>query len=393
MPILFLTVVIDLIGFGIMLPIVPFMAPQFGGTAMDIALIIAIYSIFAGLCGPFWGRMSDKFGRKPVILVCLAGAAAGYLMMAFATELWMLYFARAFAGLMAGNFGVAMAMISDISTPENRAKSMGMIGAAFGIGMVIGPSMGGILAGNDHNYMLPMLTAAALSTTAMLAGALLLQESMTAEKRVEHAAQHKTQPKQSLLQMVRSTGNLGLAGQYLLHNTSLSMAGYLFPLWVAALLGWGPMEVGYVFAAQGILTSIVQFRLVGPLSKYFGELRFLLIGITCLLVGFTASVFASSMYVIIPAFAAIILGTTVCTPMLNTLVSKRTPPPMRGRMLGTTSSLSAWGRTFGPLVGGAALSLGNFQWAWAMGIIIALVYASWPIGELRSGEYLTRTEY
>lgn len=393
MLILFITVVIDLIGFGILLPILPFMTPQFGGNEVDVAYLIAIYSIFAGLCGPFWGRLSDRFGRKPVILVCLAGASASYIMMAFATELWMLYFARAFGGIMAGNFGVASAMVSDLSTPENRAKSMGMIGAAFGIGMVVGPSLGGILAGADQNYTLPLLVAAALSGTAILAGAILLQESMTAEKRKEHAEHHKTQPKQSLLQMIRSTGNLGLTSQYLLHNTSLSMAGYLFPLWVGAILGWGPLEVGYVFASQGILTAIIQFRLVGPLSARFGEIRFLLMGIALLMIGFATCVVSTNPFFMLPGFATIIIGTTICTPMLNTLVSKRTPPPMRGRMLGTTASLAAWGRTSGPLLGGAMLSLGGYSWAWAAGIAIALIYIIWPVRELQSGEYLQRTEY
>ena len=136
MPILFLTVVIDLIGFGIVIPILPFLSPQLGADNMDIAYIVSIYAVCAGLCGPFWGKLSDHIGRKPVLLICLGGGALSYVMLGLATELWMIYLSRAFAGFLAGNFGVATAMIGDISSASSRAKNMGLLGAAFGLGMV-----------------------------------------------------------------------------------------------------------------------------------------------------------------------------------------------------------------------------------------------------------------
>ena len=178
MPVLFLTVVIDLIGFGIMMPILPFLAPQLGGNDFDIAMIILIYSLFAGLCGPFWGKLSDRFGRKPIILCCLGGTAISYLLLAYSESLAAVYASRAFCGIMAGNFGVASAMIADMTTAENRAKGMGLIGAAFGMGMVIGPFLGGVLAGDDMSFARPSLAAAALSLLAMIAGAITLKESL-----------------------------------------------------------------------------------------------------------------------------------------------------------------------------------------------------------------------
>ena len=159
MPVLFGVVFIDLIGFGIVIPILPFLSPQLGADKLDVAYIIVVYAVGAGLCAPFWGRLSDRIGRKPVIMMCLGGAAVSYAMLGFASSLWMVYVARAFAGLMAGNLGVASAMMADVTKPESRARGMGLIGAAFGLGLVIGPMLGGLLSGEQPGFTLPCAVA------------------------------------------------------------------------------------------------------------------------------------------------------------------------------------------------------------------------------------------
>ena len=247
MPILFATVVIDLIGFGIVIPILPFLAPQLGADKFDIALLIVVYAVAAGICGPSWGRLSDRIGRKPVLIICLAGAALSYVMLGLATELWMLFLARTFAGLMAGNYGVATAMIADITTPQNRARGMGLIGAAFGLGMVMGPVLGGILAGPDDSFTLPCLVAGGMSVLAIVAALLFLPESHGPEQRREHRAHQAELPRQTLWQMLQGTGNRLLALQFTVHTTCISSITYLFPLWVGDLLGWGAREVGVAF--------------------------------------------------------------------------------------------------------------------------------------------------
>lgn len=384
MPILFVTVLIDLIGFGIIIPILPFMAPPLGATNFDIALIIAIYSIFGGMVGPFWGRLSDRIGRKPVLLICLAGAAASYILLAFSHTLAMLYVSRALAGLMAGNFGVASAMVADMTKPEERAKYMGVIGAAFGMGMVFGPFLGGILASDDGNFMRPALVACGLSCAAIIAGLLFLKETLPREQRAEQKAHRDTHGNGgSLWRMLRDHGNTLLAAQYFLNNSCHTAVSYLFPLWVGAFLGWGAKEVGMVFGAQGVAMVILQAGLIGLIVKKIGELRLLLIGACLMGAGFVIAASVQSEFGILLAFFTAITGGTVCTPVLNALVANRTPAHLRGRMLGTTSSSSAFGRVAGPLLAGMMLSLFGYGVAWVSGAALALLIAIWALSQLR----------
>lgn len=382
MPILFLTVLVDLIGFGIVIPILPFLAPTLGAGSFDIAMVIAIYSLAGGLAGPFWGRLSDRLGRKPVLLICLAGAAASHLMLAFTGTLAMLLVNRALAGLMAGNFGVAAAMVADLSTAQNRAKSMGLIGAAFGLGMVAGPFLGGVLSG-DGNFRLAALAACGLSTAALIGGALLLKESLPAAQRGAIRAQHVATPAGSVLAMLRSTGNTLLAGQFFLSSVCHTASSYLFPLWVAHFLGWGPREVGMVFGAQGLCMAALQGGLIGRLVRALGELRLLLLGTALMSLAFLIGGAAVGAVTIILAFFAVNTGGAMTTPVLNALVANRTPVHLRGRMLGTTSSSGAFGRVAGPLVAGALLSIFGFDAAWYGGTVFALLMVAYAATRLR----------
>ncbi|MFA7555991.1 MAG: MFS transporter [Spongiibacteraceae bacterium] len=394
MSVLFLTVVIDLIGFGIIIPIMPFLAPQLGGDDFDIAMIIAIYSVFAGVCGPFWGKLSDRLGRKPIILTCLAGTALSYVLLAFSTSLTEIYVSRAFCGLMAGNFGVASAMIADLTTPQNRAKGMGLIGAAFGLGMVIGPFMGGVLSGDDMDFTRPAIAAACLSLLAMTAGSFFLKESLLKEQR-QQLQQHNDQaPTQSLLAMLKNTGNTLLICQYFIHNTCVSMVGYLFPLMVRDQLSWGPKEVGIVFGIQGIIMALLQGGVIGRVSSRFGELRCLMFGVSFMLTGLLCfSLIADNTSSILASVFITITGATFCMPMLNTLTSKRTPPHLRGRMLGTTTSMSAWGRVCAPLLGGAVLGFGGYSFAWLAGALFATAFLAWVVSELYKPARDTALDY
>ncbi len=379
MPILFGTVLIDLIGFGIVIPILPFLSPQLGASKIDIALIIAAYAVAAGLCGPFWGRLSDRIGRKPVIMICLAGAALSYVMLGLANELWMIYAARIFAGLMAGNFGVASAMIADITPPEQRARGMGIVGSAFGLGMVIGPTMGGLLSGDGNSFTLPCIVAGGMSLLAFVAAMIFLPESLDPERRRANREHQASAPKQSVFAMLKETNNRLLALQYVVHNTAVSSVGYMFPLWLGDLLNWGAREVGIVFGIQGVLMALMQASLIGLMARRFGEFNVLRGGITVMAIGFVLAATAEGTVMMVAAFFVTITGATACTPILNTITTLRTPPPLRGRMMGTTSSAASWGRVCGPLLSGAILQLMGYSAAWSFSVIVALSFLAWAM--------------
>lgn len=381
MPILFGVILLDLIGFGIVIPILPFLSPQLGADKMDIALIIVSYAACAGLFGPFWGRLSDRIGRKPVIMICLAGAAISYVMLGLASQLWMVFVARGFAGIMAGNFGVASAMMADMTTSENRARGMGLIGAAFGLGIVLGPMLGGVLSGDSASFTLPCIFAGGMSVLAIGAAAIFLPESLSPEKRLANREQLGNEPKLSGYSLLSQTGNRLIMVQYVFHSLCVSSLTYIFPLWVGDLLGWGAREVGIVFGIQGAVMVLFQGGLLGPLARWLGELRLLCIAIALFLSGLLIAVFASDMSAMVGSVFVAMTGATLCIPLLNTIVSHRTPVAYRGRLLGFTSAAASWGRVIGPLLAGSSLALFGYQVAWLGAVFFVILYLAWACRE------------
>jgi DHA1 family tetracycline resistance protein-like MFS transporter len=368
---LFAVVLLDLIGFGIVIPILPFITPRLGGGSFDVAMIIVTYAICSSLVGPWWGRLSDRIGRKPVLMLCTSGAAFAYLLLAFASDLWMLYAARAVAGLMAGNFPVASAMMADITPPTERAKGMGIIGAAFGLGLVVGPVIGGLLSGSDGSFVLPSLLAACMSVLAVIAAWLFLPESHT-----ERSA-HRDPPAGSLWGVLRTSESRLLMLQYALHTGAISAVTYLFPLWVYAKLDWGAREVGIVFGVVGAIMAFNQGLLMGRMVSFVGELRLLRICISLFLAGQMLAMFASGAITMVSALILALGGATMCMPVLNAMTSRRGSVLQRGRLLGASSAAAGVGRIVGPLGAGALLTLGGFTLAWALPLLMVAGYWAW----------------
>src|SRR5260221_10370495 len=186
MPVLFAVIVIDLIGFGLVIPLLPFYGEHFSASPLVVTLLMSTYSLFQLFAAPLWGGLSDRHGRRPILLVSLAGGVVGYLWLGIADALWMLFAARALQGVCAGNIAAAQAYVGDVTTPENRAKGMGMIGAAFGIGFIIGPALGGFLAGGDPataRLGAPFYVGAGLSALAFLGALIFLKESLPPHRR------------------------------------------------------------------------------------------------------------------------------------------------------------------------------------------------------------------
>jgi MFS family permease len=365
-------VLLDLIGFGIVIPILPFITPRLGGSEFDIALIIATYAVFATLVAPLWGRLSDRLGRKPILMLCTIGAAAAYSLLAFATSLWMIYAARALAGVMAGNFPVASAMMADITPPEERARGMGLVGAAFGLGLVIGPVLGGLLAGPDGSFTVPCLLAAVMSVLAVLAAWAFLPES-------RHAAERAATPTSvgGLWSLLRATQSRLLMLQYVLHTGSISAITYLFPLWVYALLDWEAREVGIVFGVVGAIMALNQGLLMGRLVNLAGEVMLLRVCTSLFLVGQLLALFASGAAGMVTSLILALGGATLCMPILNAMTSRRGGVDERGRLLGAASAAAGLGRIAGPIVAGGLLSFGGFRIAWSLPLLMVLFYFIW----------------
>lgn len=372
---LFTVVLLDMVGFGIVIPILPFVAPQLGASALDIALIIASYSLFGGISGPLWGKLSDRIGRKPVLMVCTAGAAVAYLLLAAAQDLWMIYAARAFAGVMAGNFGVASAMMADITPPAERSGGMGKIGAAFGMGLVLGPVMGGLLSGPDGTgFALPCILAAIMSIIAVIAAWFFLPESHFPSEADQTG---RDAPKQPLWQLLKATQSRLLMLQYVFHTSSVSVITYLFPLWVYALLGWSAREVGIVFGVQGAIMALTQGLLLGPLVSLLGELRLLRLCVTSFLLGLLLAVFAEGAVAMVGSALIALSGATLCMPVLNSFASQRSAPSDIGRLMGTAGAAASLGRVLGPVLGGLVLSVGGFSAAWCLPLAMVFLYWLW----------------
>ncbi|MFI4914847.1 MAG: MFS transporter, partial [Steroidobacterales bacterium] len=229
---IFIVCVIDVMGFGILIPLVPYMADRFGAAPALITPILGVYSLCQLLAAPLWGRLSDRYGRRPILLNSMVGACASYLILGFAHNLTWLFVSRALAGFMAGNISAAMAYASDISTPEKRAGALGTVGAAIGIGFMLGPAIGGMLAGEslaNANFLRPALVSAALSLCAMLLVLLMLPESRSRSQRAQrHAEDERSKP----WQLVRDRPALGfLALGALCVTFSQSTLESIFAIW------------------------------------------------------------------------------------------------------------------------------------------------------------------
>ncbi len=351
MPILFLIIFIDLVGFGLVIPLLPFYAERFAASPLQMTLLFAIYSLMSMITAPLWGRLSDRVGRRPVLLASMAAAGLAYLWLAFATGLWMLFAARAFAGACAGNIAAAQAYIADVTPPERRAKGMGMIGAAFGLGFIIGPVLGGVIAGNDlatADLATPGLIAAGLSFAAFIGVILLLPESLSpgrapsSRSRIEAARGMLAQPVLARLIAVFFLVILAFSGM----ETT-------FAWWAIVQFGWGPRPIGFVFFYVGLLSALMQGVLIGPLTRRFGEERLMLSGLVLIALGLLVLPFARELAPLVVALTALALGMGAMQPSLNSLISRRAGADEQGEIMGVAQSVGSLSRVLGPIIAGS----------------------------------------
>jgi MFS family permease len=354
-PTLFAVVFIDLVGFGIVIPLVPFFAERLGARPELITLIIALHALCQSAAMPLWGAMSDRRGRRPVLLVSMIGHAGSYLMMGFADSLWLLALARIVSGVTAANLSTAYAYIADITTPDERAGAMGKISAAFGLGFAVGPAVGGLLAGGatmaDANLLRPALAAALASAAAALAIYLFLPETQHRAAREEARGEHRSLPAdlKRVTQRPVLTMMLVLA---LMVVTFMAVRESIFPLWAHYRLGFNARELGIALGFTGALISCVQFLGMGHLSGRFGELRLVKAALALFATAWVGLTLSVGLATCLLALAAQSLGVAFFQTSMQSLISKRAGPSERGLVLGVYQSSSALARFMGQACAG-----------------------------------------
>lgn len=377
MAVLFLIVFIDLVGFGVVIPLLPFYGLHFGAGPAEVTWMMACYSAAQFFSSPLLGRLSDRVGRRPVLLVSLAASAASYLWLGFADALWMLFAARLLAGAGAGNIAAAQAYITDVTTPETRAKGMGLIGAAFGLGFTVGPALGGLVAGSDPTAAAlarPAFLAAGLSGLAFLIALARLKESLPRASR-EAAAR----PSRWRVAKDVATRPVLRRLLLLLFVTVTAFAGMetTFALWANSAYGWGPREVGYNFLYVGLVLVAVQGGLIGKLSRRLGEARLVLAGAGMIAIGLGLLPVALALWRLLFVNTLLALGMGLLNPSITSLISQQADVDERGGVLGVSQSASSLSRILGPAAAGPVFALWGrdapyYVGAIAMALVVAL---------------------
>ncbi|MGE4063682.1 MAG: MFS transporter [Rhodospirillaceae bacterium] len=353
MPVLFLVVFVDLVGFGLLIPLLPFYVQRTGAGPEVITFVLGLYSLAQFIAAPMWGRLSDRLGRKPVLAVTCVGLAASYLVLAFADSLALVIASRVIGGFMAGNIAAAQAYVADVTAPDARAKGMGILGAAFGLGFIIGPAIGGAFAGagvQTADYRSPALAAMVLSLAAALGVALLLKESMPREARTRLSSGTTWRDKLAAIRSRRALFLLAVAGFLVI--TGWAQFETTFALSVNALFAFGPRDIGFIFGFMGAVNVLVQGLFVGALSRRVGERRLAVASVILFILGYGLIAASPNPIVLILACTVLAAASALFNPSATSLVSQEAAPGERGAVMGAYQSATALGRVAGPAFAG-----------------------------------------
>ena len=405
--VLFATVFINLVGFGLVVPLLPFFAQSLKAEAWQITLMFSAYSLGQFFAEPFWGRLSDRIGRKPVLLMTLIANALGYLMLAFVPNIWLAIAVRLFTGLGAGNISTVQGYVADVTPPEQRAGRMGLIGAAFGLGFIVGPGLGGLLTQPQLGrlgYQLPIFLAAALAAIAAVGVVVFLRESRA---KADPAA-----PRPAFLAGLKDARDNAVVSRVLV-VTLIYMAGFsamesVFGLWSESRYQWGAREVGLSFMIVGIVSTLNQGFFAGRLARRFGDSRVLATGMLLFGTSLVLQVLAPVAWFpatrlelgaltipvvqgwIIPIVMAIgACGMSLAMPNISAMISRASPPDRQGAMLGLNMASSSVARIFGPMIAGALFSGLGHDWPFVIGALLTVPAALMAINAgrvIRSGE-------
>lgn len=350
---LFLFSVIDTTGFGILIPLVPYMAEHFGTAPQYITPVLGSYSLCQLLAAPWWGRLSDRFGRRPVLMISLAGACLSYVLLGGARSIWWLLISRMLAGAMAGNIAAAFAYASDVSSPERRAAALGVVGAAIGIGFTLGQPIGGLLAGADAataNFVRPAIVSVCTSLLAILLVRFVLPESHTAA----HRLAHPDAPRAGALRLLATRPALGLlAAATLLVTYSQSILESIFAIWALHRYGFGPRTVGFMLFGIALPALLMQGGLVRVLVPRFGEARLASAGALGYVAGLVLLASSGSLGVAVAGLVLCGIGLGAYNPSASALASRQASGHDRGAVMGAYVASASLARVLGPFSSGA----------------------------------------
>lgn len=345
---IFLIVFVDLVSFGIVIPILPYYSKAFGASATALGWLMATYSIAQFLCSPFWGALSDRHGRRPVLLGTIAGGTISLAAAAIAPTFWMLILARLLAGVFGANISTASAYIADVTTEENRAKGMGIIGAGFGLGFIFGPAIGGVLS--PYGYSVPILVAAGLSAFNCILVFLVLQEPPMDPSRREANRRRLSFDLLREAFALRATAWPILI--FFVGTLAITQLEVSFGFYVLERFGYEARQAGMILAMMGLVMVAVQGGGIGKLAKKFGEAKLTIGGFALMAVSLIGAGFAGAPAWFIFTLIGVSLGNALVNPSLSSLLSKGAPPARRGAMLGVYQSAGSFARIVGPPLSG-----------------------------------------
>lgn len=368
-----LIVFVDVLGFTVVIPLLPFHAQSLGATPMLVGVLIATYAACALFAAPLLGRASDRWGRKPVLIVSQLGSLVGFVMLALAPSLLWLFLGRALDGLTAGNLLTARAYISDVTPPKERSSAFGLIAAAFGFGYMVGPASAALLA--DYGTQAPLWLAAGLSATSLLCTILLLPRTVPTPSRL---------PAPPMRAVLSAPGVASGLGQWFAFIATFGMFTAGFALFCERRLSWngapfGPKEVGYLLAWIGALGLFVQLFVLRRLLERIGEAHLVMLSLGAAAIGYAGLAFARELPMLLFTLALSGMANSLLRPALLGLLSQAVPTSRQGAMSGLTQSLQSLAMILAPLAAGAMIHAGWLTlWALACAAILGLaLLLSW----------------
>jgi DHA1 family tetracycline resistance protein-like MFS transporter len=368
LPTLLAVIFVDLLGFSLILPLLPYYAETFGASPTQVGFLVASYALAQLVGAPILGAFSDRIGRRPILIISIVGTSLGFLIFGLAGSLFVLFLARILDGLTGGNVSVAQAYIADVSTPETRARNFGLMGAAYGVGFVIGPALGGFMS--RWGYAFPAFVAAGMALLNAIAVYFVLPESLSEEHRGKvrpHPLSLRGTGMHHFFSRHRAAGLLRIRFVFAL---AFSTFQTVFSLWSQYRLGLTAEGTGYVLTYVGVTIVIIQGGIVGPVSRRFRESPLIVFCVVLMAVGLAAWGFSSGVPATLAALLPISFAGGVFGAVINSALSHAVPPTDVGSVLGVGTSLESITRVVGPSVGGFLLGAVG---TWSPGAAGALV--------------------